>query len=203
MERLLPANTVLLVVDVQEKLGAAMPDAAIADLVKNTGILLETAEALGVRVVASEQYPKGLGRTMPAIASQLGAMGVTAMPKMAFDACSELTIARALADSGARNVVVVGMEAHVCVFQTARELVKRGYATYVVADAVASHRAAKRTVASGSRCANGPARSSRPPRRSPLTCSSTRAPARSRPSRSSCVDRLTCCRTSSTECQRP
>jgi nicotinamidase-related amidase len=146
MERLLPANTVLLVVDVQEKLGAAMPDAAIADLVKNTGILLETAEALGVRVVASEQYPKGLGRTMPAIASQLGAMGVTAMPKMAFDACSELTIARALADSGARNVVVVGMEAHVCVFQTARELVKRGYATYVVADAVASRREENRRI---------------------------------------------------------
>lgn len=73
-------------------------------------------------------------------------MGVKPMPKMAFDASSELTISRALAETGARNVVVLGMEAHVCVFQTARELVKRGYATYVVADAVASRREENRRV---------------------------------------------------------
>jgi nicotinamidase-related amidase len=146
MERLLPANTVLLVVDVQEKLAAAMPEPTMSELVKNAGILLETAEALGVGVLASEQYPKGLGATMPSIAGKLAEMGVQPLPKMAFDACSELTIARALADSGARNVVVIGMEAHVCVFQTARELVKRGYATYVVADAVASRREENRRI---------------------------------------------------------
>ena len=138
MERLLPASTALLIVDVQETLAAAMPEATLAELVRNAGILLESAEALGVTVVASEQYPKGLGPTLPAVASKLGAMGVAPRPKMAFDACSELGIARALADAGVRSVVVLGMEAHVCVFQTARELVKRGYGTYVVADAVAS-----------------------------------------------------------------
>ena len=146
MERLLPASTALRVVDVQEKLAAAMPEGTLAELVKNAGILLEAAEVLGVTVVASEQYPKALGPTMPAIASKLGAMGVKALPKMAFDACSELAIARALADSGVRNVVVVGMETHVCVFQTCRELVKRGYATYVVADAVASRREENRKI---------------------------------------------------------
>lgn len=146
MERLVPAATALLVVDLQEKLAAAMPEAMMAEVAKNAGILLETAEALGVAVVASEQYPKGLGRTLPAIASKLGEMGVAALPKMAFDACSELTIARALADSGVKNVVIVGMETHVCVFQTARELVKRGYATYVVADAVASRRNESRRI---------------------------------------------------------
>lgn len=146
MERLLPASTALLVVDVQEKLATAMPAEALAELVKNTGILLETAEALGMAVVASEQYPKGLGSTMPSIAGKLAAMGVAPRPKMAFDACSELSIARALADSGARSVVVLGMEAHVCVFQTARELVKRGYATYVVADAVTSRRDENRRI---------------------------------------------------------
>lgn len=146
MERLLPASTALLVVDVQEKLAAAMPATTLAELEKNAGILLETAEVLGVVVLASEQYPKGLGNTLPSVASKLAALGVRAMPKMAFDACSELTIARALADSGARNVVVLGMETHVCVFQTCRELVKRGYATYVVADAVASRREENRTI---------------------------------------------------------
>jgi nicotinamidase-related amidase len=146
MERLVAASTAILVVDVQEKLAAAMPDAAVQELLKNAAILLEVAEALGVRVLASEQYPKGLGSTVTSLASKLAEMGVKPLPKMAFDACSELTISRALADSGARSVVVLGMEAHVCVFQTARELVKRGYATYVVADAVASRREENRRI---------------------------------------------------------
>ena len=146
MERLVPASTALLVVDVQDKLAVAMPAETMADVLKNVGILLETAEALGVPVVASEQYPKGLGPTVPAIASKLDAMGVKRLPKMTFDACSDLTVARALADSGVKNVVVIGMETHVCVFQTARELVKRGYATYVVADAVASRREENRRI---------------------------------------------------------
>lgn len=138
MERLVPASTVLLVVDVQEKLAAAMPAARLAELVKNTGILLEAAQLLGVRVIVTEQYPKGLGPTLPALATRLAAMGVTPFPKLTFDAGSDLAIARALADTTAKSLVVVGMEAHVCVFQTARELVKRGHATFVVADAVAS-----------------------------------------------------------------
>jgi nicotinamidase-related amidase len=146
MERLVAASTAILVVDVQEKLAAAMPKDALDELVKNAGILLETAAALGVRVIASEQYAKGLGPTVSALASKLAEMGVTPFPKMAFDACSELSISRALADSGVRSVVVLGMEAHVCVFQTARELVKRGYATYVVADAVASRREENRRI---------------------------------------------------------
>lgn len=138
MERLLPSSTVLLVVDVQVKLAAAMPEASLAGLLKNAEILLQAAQVLGVRVLASEQYPKGLGPTLEVLSTRLAALGVHAKAKLTFDACSDLAIARALADSGARSVVLIGMEAHVCVFQTARELVKRGYATYVVADAVAS-----------------------------------------------------------------
>jgi nicotinamidase-related amidase len=138
MERLLPASTALLVIDVQERLAAAVPEATLAAVVSNTLILLETARLLGAPVVASEQYPKGLGPTVPSLASKLAELGVAPLPKLTFDASSELGIARALASAGARSVVIVGMETHVCVFQTARELVKRGYATYVVADAVAS-----------------------------------------------------------------
>ena len=138
MDRLDPSTTLLLVVDVQEKLAAAMPEAALATLMKNTGILLDAAKALGVRVLASEQYPKGLGPTVPAIAEKLTAAGGVAMPKLTFDPCSDLAIARSISDIAPRAVVVVGMETHVCVFQTARELVKRGYETHVVADAVTS-----------------------------------------------------------------
>jgi nicotinamidase-related amidase len=149
MERLLPSNTALLVVDVQERLAAAMPPDALAELEKNAAILLETAALLGVPVVVSEQYPKGLGPTVASIAAKLAARGVVPLAKMTFDACSELAISRALTESGARNVVVLGMETHVCVFQTARELVKRGYATHVVADAVTSRREENRRLGLG------------------------------------------------------
>jgi nicotinamidase-related amidase len=146
MERLYPANTAILVVDVQERLAAAMPEATLERLVANTLVLLETAKTLGAPVLASEQYPKGLGPTLPALAQKLGEIGVTPMAKMTFDACSDLPIARALAEKAVRAVVVVGMESHVCVFQTARELVKRGYQTIVVADAVASRKEENRVL---------------------------------------------------------
>jgi len=137
MQRLDPASTVLLVVDVQEKLASAMPAETLALLVKNTGILLDAAKILGVRTIVSEQYPKGLGPTLPAIATKLE---TAPLAKMTFDACSDLAIARVLSEATPHAVVVVGMESHVCVFQTARELVKRGFATHVVADAVSSRR---------------------------------------------------------------
>src|SRR5262249_61203943 len=109
MERLDPKTTVIVVIDVQDKLAAAMPEDALAALIKNTGILLEAARTLGVRVIASEQYPKGLGSTVPAIGTQLKAMGVQPMAKMTFDACSDLAIARALSDLSPRSVAVTGM----------------------------------------------------------------------------------------------
>lgn len=146
MERLIPASTALLVVDVQERLAAAMPEDAMARLLANTSILLEAAKLLGVSVVASEQYPKGLGPTVAPLADKLRDLGVTPLPKTTFDACSDLAVCRALTQTATKAVVVVGMEAHVCVFQTARELVKRGYAVYVVADAVASRREENRQI---------------------------------------------------------
>lgn len=138
MDRLDPKSTAIVVVDVQEKLATAMPAETLAQLTKNAGILLDTAKALGVRVLASEQYPKGLGPTVAPLADRLRDLGTAPLPKDTFDACSDLGFARALADISPRGVVVVGMESHVCVFQTARELVKRGYTTHVVADAVSS-----------------------------------------------------------------
>src|SRR4051812_6230875 len=138
MDRLTPADSVLLVVDVQEKLAAVMPPDRMARLVKNIEILLEAAGRLGVRVLASEQYPKGLGPTVAPLASRFASLGVAPFDKVVFDACGEPRLSRALGEMSPRSVVVVGMEAHICVFQTARELVHRGYATYVVEDAIAS-----------------------------------------------------------------
>lgn len=138
MDRPAPETSLLLVVDVQEKLAAAMPKDALDRLVKNLGILLEAARVTGVRVLASEQYPKGLGPTLGPVAEKLRELGVAPHAKLDFDACSDLHIARALADAAPRSVFVVGMESHVCVFQSARELVRRGHTTYVITDAVTS-----------------------------------------------------------------
>jgi nicotinamidase-related amidase len=140
MDRLTPENSLLLVVDVQERLAGAMPREAVDRLVANATILLEAARLLGVPVVASEQYPKGLGPTLSPIAAKLAELGVEPVDKLDFDAMGEARIASAVAARSPRAVVVVGMETHVCVFQTARELVRRGHETYVVADAVASRR---------------------------------------------------------------
>jgi nicotinamidase-related amidase len=140
MDRLDPKSGLLLVVDVQERLAAAMPQAAMDRLLAGAAVLLESARLLGVPVVVSEQYPKGLGPTVAPIAQRLAAMGVTPIDKMSFDACSELRIARAIGSAAPRSVVVAGMETHICVFQTARELVRLGYDVHVASDAVASRR---------------------------------------------------------------
>lgn len=138
MERLTSSSSVLLLVDVQEKLVATLEADARDRLLATCGLLLDAAQVLGVPVVVSEQYPKGLGKTVTQLAERLARMGVAPLPKVTFDAFGEPSIARVVAAKSPRQVVVAGMETHICVFQTVRELVRRDYETYVVSDAVAS-----------------------------------------------------------------
>jgi nicotinamidase-related amidase len=141
LPRLLPASSLVLLVDVQERLAQAMPADAMERLVYNTRIVLEAARLLSVRVVATEQYPKGLGPTVAPLAEKLGALGVTPVSKLDFSALGEPAVARAIeTPQRPRAVILAGMETHVCVFQTARELAHRGYTTFVLEDAVASRR---------------------------------------------------------------
>ncbi len=144
LARLEPETSLLLVIDTQEKLAAAMPEGTLDALVRNTCILLEAARILGVSVIATEQYPKGLGKTLAPIAEKLAARHVVPLEKLDFSALDDAHVAEAIAAAHPRAVIVTGMEAHVCVFQTARDLAARGYATYVVDDAVASRREANR-----------------------------------------------------------
>jgi nicotinamidase-related amidase len=146
MDRLDPRTTLLLIVDVQERLAAAMPQAGLDRLIVNAGILLEAARVLGVPALASEQYPKGLGPTVAPIADKLRALGVSPIDKLTFDAAAEPRIAHAIAERAPRAVVLVGLEAHVCVFQTARELSRLGKDVRVVADAVASRHESHRAL---------------------------------------------------------
>jgi nicotinamidase-related amidase len=146
MHRLDPRSSVLLVVDVQERLATAMPPSAMDRLVSNALVLLESAHLLGVPIVATEQYPKGLGPTVAPLAEKLRALGVEPIDKMTFDACGEPRVTRALAEHSPRAVVLAGMETHICVFQTARELARRGFDVHVVADTVASRREENRAL---------------------------------------------------------
>ncbi len=146
MDRIEPERSLLLVVDVQERLATAMPQPAMERLIANAGLLLEAARLLRVPVVASEQYPKGLGPTVVALADRLRAASVVPIDKLTFSAADEPRVTQAIAQHSPRSVIVVGMETHVCVFQTVRELARRGYAVHVVADAVASRREEHRTL---------------------------------------------------------
>jgi nicotinamidase-related amidase len=146
MDRLDPRTSLLLVVDVQERLAAAIPQTAMDRLVGNAVILLEVARLLGISVVASEQYPKGLGATLAPLAEKFRALGVAPIDKLTFDACGEPRLANAIAGPAPRFVVLLGLETHVCVFQTARDLVRRGTDVRIVADAVASRREENRVL---------------------------------------------------------
>lgn len=135
MKRLLPKETALVIIDVQERLAAAMPKDALDQLVKNVGILVEAATKLGAHVLATEQYPKGLGPTIGPIKEKLASAPIE---KMCFSSAENEAFARALASTGAKDVVLAGMESHVCVFQTARDLAEQGLRTWVLRDAVTS-----------------------------------------------------------------
>jgi len=140
MQRLEPSTTALLVVDLQDRLAPAMEPVAFARAVKATDLLLSAAHMLGVATIATEQYPKGLGATIDALLGPLELVGAPRVAKTTFCAVEAPEVARFLSARSPRAVVVVGVEAHVCVFQTVRDLCARGYEVHVPHDAVASRR---------------------------------------------------------------
>ena len=127
-------DTVLLVVDIQERLAVVMAERE--RVVANTGHLIAAAKLLGVPVLLTEQYPKGLGPTVPELRSALDP--APAIVKMTFDCCGEPAFAPALEQTGRSTVIVCGMEAHICVLQTVLGLLATGMNVHVVADAVCS-----------------------------------------------------------------
>jgi nicotinamidase-related amidase len=140
LQRLVPRRTLLLVVDVQERLAAAMPSSRMADLVRAARILLGAAQLLGARAVATEHYAKGLGPTLREVAESLDAASAPRVPKVCFSALGAGPLVDAIEAHSPETVIVFGMEAHVCVYQSVRDLRARGYRVQVPADAVVSRR---------------------------------------------------------------
>jgi nicotinamidase-related amidase len=132
----------LVVIDMQEKLAAAMPVDAMQAIIKNCSILLQAAALLEVPVLYTEQYPKGLGHTMPELKPLLEAS--LPIEKTVFSSCEEPRFCRQLT-SDRPQVILAGMEAHICVLQTALQLQQMGRQVFVVEDAVLSRSAANKT----------------------------------------------------------
>lgn len=128
------SQATLLVVDWQERLYAAMPEGVREAALRQADNLCFLALELSMPRLVTEQYPRGLGPTLPA----LGLGGAT--EKLVFSAAQVPAVAQALQDSGRRQVLVTGMETHICVAQTVRDLLGAGYEPWVVADACLSRR---------------------------------------------------------------
>jgi len=129
-------HSCLLVVDIQEKLLGAMHDGDV--VIHNVGILLQAAGRLEVPVVASEQYPQGLGPTVAAVAKYFPDASSSPVSKLAFSCAADQGYMDRLLPLKRKHAVIMGIEAHVCVLQTALELIDEGYFCFVVADAVSS-----------------------------------------------------------------
>jgi nicotinamidase-related amidase len=130
-------SAALVVIDVQEKLCRAMDSVILSKLTGNIAILLETAEALTIPVLVTEQYTRGLGETVPELRQMLP---VPATEKMSFSCCGDQAFLDRLTGLQRQQVIITGMETHVCVLQTVLELLDKGYHVHIVSDAVMSRK---------------------------------------------------------------
>jgi len=132
------ARSQLLIIDVQERLAAAMEGECLRRLFSSVGRLIEAARILEIPITVTEQYPQGLGPTRREIAAQLPP-GLRPCEKRAFSCCAAPGFASRLAPKTARpQVILTGMEAHICVLQTAAGLQGWGYQVFVAADGLCS-----------------------------------------------------------------
>lgn len=132
------AKSTLLIVDVQDRLLPAM--AAPEAVETRCLVLVKAAKLLGVPITVSEQYPKGLGRTVPALAAELGA-DAAVFEKLSFSCWQNMAMKDhfiAHHETQRPLVILAGIEAHVCVLQTALDLAAAGFAVFAVADAMSS-----------------------------------------------------------------
>jgi nicotinamidase-related amidase len=141
--RILEKETVGLIIDMQERLYPHVQDHE--QLTKNTEILIEGLKAIGIKILVTEQYTKGLGFTIEPLKSLL--TDIKFVEKQAFSCCDEPRFFEELSLTGARTVVIAGIESHVCVLQTAIDLLANGYTPVIVEDCVSSRKPNDKSIA--------------------------------------------------------
>lgn len=129
-------HTGLLVVDLQERLVNAMPEDTRGPAIKNCETLVYLSEQLGLPIGVTEQYPQGLGPTI----DDLGTLRGRGLPKTEFSAWRNPEIRQMIESANRQQWILTGLETHICVFQTARDLIGHGYTVWIPADAVLSRR---------------------------------------------------------------
>ncbi len=127
-------DTVLVVIDVQGKLAQLMHGKD--ELFRNVRVMIQGAQILELPILLTEQYPQGLGPTVPEIAELF--TDVEPITKTAFSCCGEKNFNGAFAALGRRQALLIGIEAHVCVWQTVHDLLESEYEVHIAADAVSS-----------------------------------------------------------------
>ena len=128
-------QVIMVVVDVQEKLVPAMNERVCGRVVQHINMLLEGFSAMDLPIIATEQYPRGLGHTIAELDESATRQCIE---KVSFSCCGESNFMEALGETGRKQVLLVGMEAHVCVYQTMLDLLDQGYQVHLVRDAICS-----------------------------------------------------------------
>jgi len=129
-------NCLLLVVDIQEAFAPHIAD--LDDVIERTRVMIEAANLLEIPIVATQQYPRGLGQTVPAIREALGEQQY--YDKLAFSCCQDQAIRDCLLATGRSQFLLVGIETHVCIAQTALDLLALGLKPYLAGDAISCRR---------------------------------------------------------------
>ena len=135
-------TTALIVIDVQGKLARSMYNAEA--MLQGINSAVRGAQILGMPVLHIEQYPQGLGHTLPEVAELLSDQ--VAMTKTTFDCCGNPEIVEAIRTMDRPNLLVCGLEAHICVYQSVRSLLGQGYQVELITDAISSRTAENRTL---------------------------------------------------------
>jgi nicotinamidase-related amidase len=135
----------LLVIDIQERLAAAMNKSEFDYFCHNVKILLKTAGILDMPVWVTEQYKKGLGPSIPEVAAEFPA-NTRPIDKIDFSCGVVPEVLEQIANSGCSQIILCGMESHVCVYQTARDLTGQNYQVFVPQDAIISRNSANREI---------------------------------------------------------
>lgn len=138
-----PENTVLVMIDIQGKLLNVMYEKEA--LLENAQKLLKGLQLLGIPILVTEQNPKGLGPTQPELAQLLP--GISPLPKYCFSCSQDTGFGQALTKLNRKQILLCGIESHICVYQTGLELLSQGYEVQIVTDVISSRSAKNKEIA--------------------------------------------------------
>ncbi len=141
--RITSDDTVLLIIDIQDRLAAVMDEREM--VVRNTTHLIELSKLFDIPLVLTEQYPKGLGPTVSEIRDAL--KEYQPIEKLTFSCCGAEGFLEAIKKTNRKKVLVTGMETHICVLQTCLDLLDEGLEVYLIADALTSRRPYDKSIA--------------------------------------------------------